>query len=65
MQNKRSIVLILLKHLVINIDIIPELKALWFVFGQICAHRKVGMRQVHGLLVAIGHGATFLPLLVY
>ena len=64
MQYKRSVVLILFKHLMININIVPELKALWFVFGQICTHRKVGARQVHSLLVAIGHGATFLPLLV-
>ena len=60
MKNERSVVLVLLKHLVINVNIVPELKALWFIFGQVRAHREVGARQVHGLLVAIGHDATFL-----
>ena len=32
--------------------------------GRFARIAKVGARQVHSLLVAIGHGATFLPLLV-
>ena len=32
MQNKWSVVLIFFEHLMININIIPEFQALWFVF---------------------------------
>ena len=60
MQDEGRIVLVLFKHLCVNVDVIPVLKALGFVFRQVRTHREVGARQIHGLLVAVGHGAPFL-----
>ncbi len=60
MQDEGLVVLVLFQNLCVNIDIVPILKALRFVLGQVRAHREVGARQIHGLLVAVGHGATFL-----
>ena len=59
-QDEGLVVLVLFQHLGVDIDIVPILKALRFVLGQVRAHREVGARQIHGLLVAVGHGATFL-----
>ena len=59
-QDEGCIILVLFKHLCVNVDVIPILKALRFVFRQVRTHREVGARQIHGLLVAVGHDAPFL-----
>ena len=59
-QDEGCIILVLFKHLCVNVDVVPILKALRFVFRQVRTHREVGARQIHGLLVAVGHDAPFL-----
>lgn len=59
-QDEGCIILVLFKHLCVNVNVVPILKALRFVFRQVRTHREVGARQIHGLLVAVGHDAPFL-----
>ena len=54
-QNEGLTVLVLLQDLMVDILLRPLRQALWLVLGQVCAHGKVGLRQVHRVLVGVRH----------
>lgn len=60
MQDERTRVLVLLEHLMVNVDVVPKLKTRRLILREITAHRKIGFGQIHGFFVTVRHDMTFL-----